>query len=123
LWPVHSTKAYLENALELYRSLGDAGGQASALINMGTTQHHRHDATKALALLSEALNLSRTSGRTALEAASLNAIGRAYANAGDEDRALESYKASLNTYQLIDDLKGNEEVLRNIRRLSHGKNR
>lgn len=109
--------------MELYNSLDDGSGQASALINIGATYNQAHDSSKALEVLDRALDLAKSLRNKDLEAGSLNAIGRAYANLGDRSRALETYRSALSEYQEVGDREGDADVSRNIRMLSASKSR
>ena len=112
-----------EAALGLYQSLDDAGGQASAMINIGVIHSRAHDPSKALEVLNSALELAKSLSDKSLEAGCLNAIGQAYASLGDRGRALESYNSALSEFRQIGNPGANAEVIRNIELLSAGKSR
>lgn len=109
---------YLETALELFR---DEGGQTAAIINLGALWSEGRLASGTPPLFDSALDKPETLREKALEASSLNALGRTFASIGDRDRALESYNSALAEYRAMGDFRGEGEVLRNIGMLSTSK--
>jgi hypothetical protein len=73
--------------------------------------------------LDRALEMAKKSGEQDLEAGTLNAIGQAFANLRDHDRALDRHNSALSGHQESGNEGPNQEVLRNIAGLSASKNR
>ena len=79
-----------QQALELYRDLGDRLGQASALDNLGRVQHETGEYPAAAASHQQALALYRDLGHQAGQALAINNLGNVQARAGDYPAAAAS---------------------------------
>ncbi|MEG4247806.1 CHAT domain-containing protein [Microcoleus sp. Pol10D4] len=84
-----------EEALKLYRELGDRGGEARTLSNIGGVYAALGEQQKALEYLSQSLPLSRAVGDRQREAFTLNIIGIVYGDLGENQKALEYYNQAL----------------------------
>ena len=94
----------LEQALTLYRQLGDGEGQVRACMFLGELFGKNKEPKKAHEYFEKALNLSREIKRADLEAGVLSEAGQAYKLSGAPDSALEYYKSSAAIYHNIRDL-------------------
>ena len=103
----------LEQALTLYRQIGDGEGQVKAAMFLGDFYSNNKDPKKAKDYFETALKLSREIKRADLEASVLSEAGQAYARSGAPDSAIEYYKKSAATYHNINDLADEAFQLRN----------
>ena len=85
-------RRYQEEALDLYRDLGDRGGQTMALCELGAVRRQTGDYQGARDALEEALAISRDLGD---EADALNELGALYRVRGDLDRARACHQQAL----------------------------
>jgi CHAT domain-containing protein len=103
----------LEQALTLYRQLGDGEGQVKASMFLGDFCGNNKEPKKANEYFAKALKLSREIKRVDLEAGVLSEAGQAYERSGASDSALEYYKKSAAIYHNIKDLADEAFQLRN----------
>jgi tetratricopeptide (TPR) repeat protein len=103
----------LEQALTLYRQIGDGEGQIRASMFLGEFFGNNKDIKKAREYFEKALKLSREFKRADLEAGVLSEAGQAYARSGAPDSAIEYYKNSAAIYHNINDLADEAFQLRN----------
>ena len=103
----------LEQALTLYRQIGDGEGQIRASMLLGEFFGNNKDIKKAREYFEKALKLSREFKRADLEAGVLSEAGQAYARSGAADSAIEYYKNSAAIYHNINDLADEAFQLRN----------
>jgi CHAT domain-containing protein len=103
----------LEQALTLYRQIGDGEGQIRASMFLGEFFGNNKDIKKAREYFDKALKLSREFKRADLEAGVLSEAGQAYARSGAPDSAIEYYKNSADIYHSINDLADEAFQLRN----------
>jgi CHAT domain-containing protein len=103
----------LEEALTLYRELGDGEGQVKACMFLGELHSKNKEPKKANEYFEKALKLSREIKSPALEAAVLSEAGQAYKLSGAPDLALEYYKNSAAIYHNIQDLTDEASQLNN----------
>ena len=103
----------LEQALSLYRQLGDREGQVNACMFLGDFYSNNKEPKKAEEYFDKALKLSREIKRVDLEAGVLSEAGQGYARSGALDLALEYYKNSAAIYHSIKDLADEAFQLRN----------
>ena len=104
------TLDYYTRALEIYEQIGDPGGIAGALNNVGTIYHNQGDYSKALDYYIQCLETSEQN-RTAN---TLNNIGLIYDIQGDYPMALDYYKQSLEVNKQMGDQNQTANVLKNI---------
>jgi CHAT domain-containing protein/uncharacterized protein HemY len=103
----------LEQALTLYRQLGDGEGQVRACMFFGEFYSKNKEPKKANEYFENALKLSRELKRADLEAGVLSEAGQAYKRSGAPGSALEYYKNSAAIYHNIKDLSDEALQLRN----------
>jgi tetratricopeptide (TPR) repeat protein len=106
--------AYYQQALPLYRAVGDRGGEATALNGIGGVYSRLGEQQEALAYYQQALPLYRAVGDREGEAATLNNIGLAYSRLGDQQEALAYYQQALPLYRAVGDRGGEAATLNNI---------
>jgi tetratricopeptide (TPR) repeat protein/CHAT domain-containing protein len=92
-----------EEALELWRKIGDRHQESAALNNIGHLYNLLTDKQKALDYYNQALTLWRTLGERTNEAQTLFSIGDVYDNLGERQKALEYYNQALSLYQTMKD--------------------
>ena len=85
--------------LDLYRELGDAHGEATALLQLAMTRYRVADYRTALELLVESAEACAGRDSAELRARILMVEGRVYGTLGDPRRALELLLAALDTLE------------------------
>ncbi|MEG4391340.1 tetratricopeptide repeat protein [Microcoleus sp. BROC3] len=103
-----------EEALKLFRAVGDRGGEATTLNNIGLVYSELGEKQKALEYYSQSLPLFRAVGDRGGEATTLNNIGLVYSELGEKQKALEYYSQSLPLSRATDDRGGEARTLNNI---------
>ncbi|MEG5176302.1 CHAT domain-containing protein [Microcoleus sp. B3-D7] len=103
-----------EEALKLYRAVGDAQGEARTLNNIGAVYSDLGEKQKALEYYSQSLPLFRAVGDRGGEAVTLNNTGTVYSDLGEKQKALEYYSQSLPLRRAIGDRSGEAATLTNI---------
>ncbi len=106
--------AHFEQALPLYRQVGDQEGEATTLNNIGMVYVALGHQQQALAYLGQALPLRRQAGDRGGEATTLNNIGAAYNALGDKQQALAYYEQALPIRRQMGDRVGEATTLNNI---------
>ena len=104
----------LEEALKLFRAVGDAGGEAGTLTSIGKVYSELGEKQKALEYYNQSLPLSRTLGDRRGEGKTLNNIGSVYSELGEKQKALEYYSQSLPLFRVVGDRRGEASTLNNI---------
>ena len=99
-----------EDALALYRSLGDAAGIAETLNDLGNLALGRQDYETARRLHRESLQVMSAAGNRWGEARSLMGCGNVDFQQGDEDGAQHHWTASLATFRAL----GDERAIANV---------
>ncbi|WP_339377824.1 CHAT domain-containing protein [Calothrix sp. NIES-2100] len=94
---------YFNNALPLYRAVGDRGGEATTLNNIGAVYNDLGEKQKALEYFNNALPLSRAVGDRGGEATTLNNIGAVYNDLGEKQKALEYFNNALPLLRAVGD--------------------
>ena len=89
----------LEEALGLYRDLGDRLGQADALIHLGDVRRLTGDYPAAVQALEEALGLCRDLGDRLGQAKALNKLGTVRRLTGDYPAAVQALEEALGLYR------------------------
>lgn len=103
-----------DEALQLWRTLGERSLQALALYNIGDTYRVLNDYPKSLDLLNQALQIRRELSQREEEATVLNSIGAAYSAIGEKEKALECYLQTLPIRRETKNLSGESITLQNI---------
>jgi tetratricopeptide (TPR) repeat protein len=104
----------LEEALKLYRQVGDKRKEPLSLLGIGKVYDDLGENQKALEYYSQSLSLFRAVGDRSGEAVSLYNIGGTYAELGENQKALEYYSQSLPLYREVGDRGGEASTLNNI---------
>ena len=84
-----------QEALKIYREIGDRGGEGAALGNLGLAYDSLGDYQKAIAFHEQSLAISREIGHRQRETASLNNLGNAYNSLGNYEKAIALHQQSL----------------------------
>ena len=87
-----------ERALALYRSAGDASGEAQALRELGFLHWSAEDYGAALIYVRDALKLHRRQGEVEGEATALHNLAEIHRSLGSPRQAVAQYEAALNLY-------------------------
>jgi len=103
-----------DQAMRLWRGLGERSYEALTLYNIGDTHRVLGDYPKALDYLNQALEIRRATGRRKEEAQVLTAIGSTYSASGQKEKAVESYLQSLPIRRELDDRDGEALTLSNL---------
>ncbi|HAZ44298.1 MAG TPA: hypothetical protein DDW76_09975 [Cyanobacteria bacterium UBA11369] len=106
-----------EEALRLYRVVGDKKGEATALLGIGRAYNALEEKQKALEFFNQSLSLFRAVGNKMGEAGALNNIGVVYYDLGEKQKALEFYNQSLPLRREVGDKVGEAFTLSNIGRV------
>jgi tetratricopeptide (TPR) repeat protein len=111
----------LQEARLLYRAVGDRGGEATTLNNIGLVYYNLGEKQKALNFYNQALPLRRAVGDSEAlrrnrgeEAITLNNIGRVYDDLGEKQKALDYYNQALPISRAVGDRGGEATTLSNI---------
>ncbi|MBI5666363.1 MAG: tetratricopeptide repeat protein, partial [Chloroflexi bacterium] len=114
--------AYYEQALPLYRAVGDRGGEATTLNNIGKVWADLGEKRKALAYYEQALPLYRAVGDRGGEAATCFNIGMIYRDFGDLDRAIQYLERCVELDEQVEhpDLESDRRVLAQLKRQRDG---
>ncbi len=105
---------YYSQSLPLLRAVGDRGGEATTLNNIGLVYSALGEQQKALEYYSQSLPLKRAVGDRGGEATTLNSIGLVYSELGEKQKALEYYSQSLPLKRAVGDRGGEATTLNNI---------
>jgi CHAT domain-containing protein/Flp pilus assembly protein TadD len=103
-----------EEALKLYRVVGDKKGQAVTLVGIGRIYDDLGEKQKALEYYNQALPLKRAVSDRAGVATTLNNIGTVYNDLGEKQKALEYYNQALPLRREVSDKAGVATTLNNI---------
>ena len=98
--------ASLQEALEIYRALGDERGQANVLWGIGDKHYFSDDPTAGLAALTEALEIYRRVGDRTMEAWALHMLGAAKLRLGDLETSRGLFADALRLFQGSGDASG-----------------
>jgi CHAT domain-containing protein/tetratricopeptide (TPR) repeat protein len=104
----------LEQALVLWRKLGDKSGQAITLSNIGSVYDSLGDKQQALKFLNQSLPLAIEVRDRFGQAGTLNNIGGVYDSLGDKQQALKFYNQSLPLSIEVGNRVGQARTLNNI---------
>jgi CHAT domain-containing protein/Tfp pilus assembly protein PilF len=101
-------------AAKLYQQVGDRGGEANALGNIGLVYSDLGEQQQALTYYNQALPLFRAVGDRRGEADTLKNIGNVYNNLGEQQEALKYYNQALPLMRAVGDRHGEAKALNNI---------
>jgi tetratricopeptide (TPR) repeat protein len=103
-----------EEALPLYRAVGDRREEAVSLGYIGYIYSALGEKQKALDYFNQSLPLSRATGDKTQEAVTLNNIGKVYDALGEKQKALDYFNQSLPLRRATGDKAGEAVTLFNI---------
>jgi tetratricopeptide (TPR) repeat protein len=103
-----------QEARLLYRAVGDRGGEATTLNNIGGVYDDLGEKQKALVFYNQALPIYRAVGDRRGEAGTLNNIGAVYDDLGEKQKALVFYNQALPILRAVGDRGGEAITLNNI---------
>ncbi|HEU5156839.1 MAG TPA: tetratricopeptide repeat protein [Streptosporangiaceae bacterium] len=106
-----------EEALRLYRELGDAWGEAESLDTLAAAQWHRGRFDQVRELISQALPIRQRIGDRVGEANCLHDLARVHRRIGRCDVALCHELEALDVRQELGDLRGEVEAYHNLSRI------
>jgi tetratricopeptide (TPR) repeat protein len=84
-----------QQALEIYREIGDRAGEGNALSGLGLAYHSLGQYQRAIEFSEQALAIFRDIGDRAGEGTALGNLGVAYRNLGQSQRAIEFHEQDL----------------------------
>ena len=111
--------ALSENAITLARELGDHGGEADALNNLGIVRYYLAEYDLALEHYEESLAIAESIGSDLRVANSLNNLGIIYWIWGEYDRTTDYYLRTLEIRRRLGDEQGIAKVLNNLGSVSY----
>ncbi len=103
-----------ENALSIYREIGDRNGEASSYNNLGEAYRSLGEYQRAIEFLQQSLDIAREIGARNVEASSLGGLGNAYISLGQYPKAIEFFQQSLDIAREIGDRNGEAASLGNL---------
>jgi tetratricopeptide (TPR) repeat protein len=103
-----------EEALGLYRELGDQAGTTATLVELGSVSMALGDYDRAEELSTEGLALSRTSGDDLNAAIASGTLGRIARHRGDAASAVSRFEESLDLYGKVGYGRGRAYALANL---------
>jgi CHAT domain-containing protein/Flp pilus assembly protein TadD len=106
--------AKFEEALPVFRAVGDQKGEAGTLLFIGRVYSDLGENQKALDYYNQSLPLMRALSYKKGEAVTLNSIGYIYNALGEKQKALEFYNQSLLLRRATGDKAGEAVILNNI---------
>lgn len=107
---------YFNQALVIWRQVGEPGGEALTLNSMGRAYADLGLKQKSLDVYNQALTISRTIGNRQAEALTLNNMGRLYRDLGQHQTALDYYNQALPIWREIGNRIGEGLALNDIGR-------
>lgn len=106
--------AKYEEAIPLWRVVGDRAGEAGTLNILGTVHQRLSNDSRALDYFEQALTLRRVIGDRLGEAITLSNIGSVYHRLDEKPKALEYYEQALKLQKATKDRNGEAITLNNI---------
>ncbi|MCT7965666.1 CHAT domain-containing protein [Laspinema sp. D1] len=103
-----------EQALEIYRQIGDKVGEGKTLHNLGTVYKSLGEYAQAEQYYRQSLEISRQLGDKAVEGTTLNNLGTLYTSLGEYAQGEQYYRQSLEIFQQIGDKMGEGRTLNNL---------
>ena len=107
-------ESMVADALERFRSRGDADGRLRALNLLGVVSWERGRMREAEEYLAQALNLARYLGDSLMVARACNNMASAIHLRGRADEAVGLYRGALLAYQRLGDRRGTAETYHNL---------
>ena|ERR1035437_8618304 len=93
-------------ALPMFRALGDRGGEATTLNNLGQLYATLGEQQKALEYFQQVLPILRALGDRRSEATILTNIGAIYSSLGEKQKGLQYYQQALPILRAVGDRGG-----------------
>ena len=103
-----------EQALQIYRQIGDRAGVGRALGNLGIAYDSLGDYQKAIDLFQQDLAIAKELGDRAGVGSTLNNLGNAYSDLGDYQKAIDFYRQNLAIAKELGDRAGVGTTLGNL---------
>ncbi len=103
-----------QQALKIYREIGDRRGEASSLGNLGNAYNSLGQYQKAIDLYQQHLAIAREMGDRSGESSSLGNLGSVYDFLGQYQKAIEFHQQSLAIAREINDRRGEAKSLGNL---------
>ena len=103
-----------EEALALYRELGDDSGVAGVLVELGQVVRAQGDHDRAAALSEESLELNRGLGDPRISAIALGTLGRVESHRGNAEAAIARHEEGLALFREIGHQWGSAYTLANL---------
>jgi tetratricopeptide (TPR) repeat protein len=103
-----------QQALIIYREIGDREGEGAALGNLGLAYYSQGDYRKAIEYYQQSLAIAREIGYRRGEGQSLRNLGLAYGSQGDYRKAIEYHQQGLAIAREIGDREGEGQSLGNL---------
>jgi len=111
---LHQAADYIEQALTLYRKLGDRAGEAKALNSLGLVWERLGRYPQAAEHHQQALDLFGELGDRAGEAKALNNLGHIWGRLGRYPQAAEHHQQALDLYRELGDRAGEAHALNHL---------
>ncbi|MGD1849475.1 MAG: CHAT domain-containing protein [Cyanophyceae cyanobacterium] len=111
---LQEAQARYQQALELYRALGDRSGESLVLGNLSLVYADLSEFAEALTLAQAALDSDRQLGDRQGESRILITLGVIYGRQGQYDKALANYSKALEIARELGDRRGEGTILNNI---------
>jgi CHAT domain-containing protein/tetratricopeptide (TPR) repeat protein len=103
-----------QQALGLYRSIGDRARQGHALENLGTGSLRLGDPSRARDYLLESLDMARERQDRGAQAKLLDKLGQAYRLLGEQGKAIQTYELALGAARAARDLQTERTAAGNL---------
>ncbi|MEO6893178.1 MAG: tetratricopeptide repeat protein [Ktedonobacteraceae bacterium] len=110
----HMGVTVTEQALAIFREVGNRAGEGATLNNLGRVYDALGQKQQALAYYQQALAISREVGDRAKEGATLNNLGLVYNALGQKQQALAYYEQALAIFREVSDRAGEGTTLNNL---------
>ncbi|MGK7901619.1 MAG: CHAT domain-containing protein [Hormoscilla sp.] len=101
-------------ALQIYRNIGDRGGEAEALLVLGSADYFLGQHQRSIELFEQSLEIAREIKNRRGEAAALGNIARVYISLRQYQQAIESYQQAIAINRILNDRAGVADSLRNM---------
>ncbi|WP_321162537.1 CHAT domain-containing protein [Nostoc sp. KVJ3] len=106
--------SYYNQALSLYRQVGDKKSEGVSLNNIGSVYYFLGENQKALSYYNQSLSLHRLIKNKSGIATTLNNVGKVYLELQENQKALSYFSQSLSLHQQAGDKRGIPTALNNI---------
>lgn len=107
-------RQHYEEALPLYREVGDQRGEANCIQGLGDIALWRSDHDQARQLYDKALLLYREVGDVRGEANRIQGLGEIALRRSDHDKARQLYNNALQLYRQVEDILGEANCIRGL---------